>query len=129
QVATISHISPLLSEITSQDLDKLSVNYNANYKEVTDNSLSNKENNLNGDNFEYFENKQYRILLNAYPKKSFSKKPSKKSTDNKSQTIDLNDLQPGDQLLMTSTKDVGNYVSIFIKIGQGKLPQSSKQKQ
>lgn len=72
QVATISHISPLLSEITSQDLDKLSVNYNANYKEVTDNSLSNKENNLNGDNFAYFENKQYRILLNAYPKKSFS---------------------------------------------------------
>ncbi|WP_201588910.1 ComEC/Rec2 family competence protein [Psychrobacter pulmonis] len=108
QVATISHISPLLSEITSQDLDKLSVNYNANYKEVTDNSLSNKENNLNGDNFEYFENKQYRILLNAYPKKSYSKKslpkkPSKKGTDNKSQTIDLNHLQPGDQLLMTLT--------------------------
>ena len=94
QVATISHISPLLSEITSQDLDKLSVNYNNNYKEVTDNSLSNKEDNLNGDNF---ENKQYRILLNAYPKKSYSKnsllkKPSKKGTENKSQTIELNHL-------------------------------------
>ncbi|PKG86929.1 competence protein ComEC [Psychrobacter sp. Sarcosine-02u-2] len=106
QVATISHISPLLSELTSQGLDKLSVNYNANYREDVNNSLSNKENNLNGDNFEYFENKQYRILLNAYPKKSFSKKPlpkkpSKKGTENKSQTIELNHLQPGDQLLMT----------------------------
>lgn len=108
QVATISHISPLLSELTSQGLDKLSVNYNANYREDVNNSLSNKENNLNGDNFEYFENKQYRILLNAYPKKSFSKKPlpkkpSKKGTENKSQTIELNHLQPGDQLLMTLT--------------------------
>lgn len=109
QVATISHIWPLLSELTSQDLDKLSANYNANYREDVNNSLSifneknHDSNESNSEDSTAFENRKYRVLLNAYPKKSFSKKSSKKSTDNKSETINLNELQPSDQLLMTLT--------------------------
>lgn len=114
QVAIISHLSPLLSELTSQDLDKLSANYRTSYREDVNNSLSifnennHDSNEANSEDSTAFENRKYRVLLNAYPKKSFSKKPLpkkpfKKSTDNKSQTIDLNDLQPGDQLLMTLT--------------------------
>ena len=109
QVATISQISPLLSELTAQDLDKLTAQYAANYREALDNSLSNNrenKNDLSGDSaktFVGFEKTEYRVLLNAYPKKPKPKKPSKKSTEKKSQTIDLNQLQPGDQLLMTLT--------------------------
>jgi len=116
QVATISQISPLLSELTAQDLDNLTANYAANYKETLNNSLSsNKEtkDNLSHDNsedFESFERIEYRVLLNAYPKKPTYKKPSKKystkqakNPSKQSQTIDLNHLQPGDQLLMTLT--------------------------
>lgn len=114
QVATISQISPLLSELTAQDLDSLTADYAANYREGLNNSLSkNSEHtaNLNHDNsedFESFERAEYRVLLNAYPKKPTPKKPSKKystkqaeNPSKQSQTIDLNHLQPGDQLLMT----------------------------
>ncbi len=116
QVATISQISPLLSELTAQDLDNLTANYAVNYKETLNNSLSsNKEtkDNLNHDNsedFESFEIAEYRVLLNAYPKKPKPKKPSKKYSTKQAknpfkqtQIIDLNHLQPGDQLLMTLT--------------------------
>ena len=116
QVATISQISPLLSELTAQDLDNLTADYAANYREGLNNSLSsNKEtkDNLSHDNsedFESFERAEYRILLNAYPKKPTYKKPSKKYSTKQaknpfkqSQIIDLNHLQPGDQLLMTLT--------------------------
>ena len=116
QVATISQISPLLSELTAQDLDNLTANYAVNYKEGLNNSLSkNSEHtaNLNHDNyedFESFERTEYRVLLNAYQKKPKPKKPSKKYSTKQaknpfkqSQTIDLNHLQPGDQLLMTLT--------------------------
>ena len=116
QVATISQISPLLSELTAQDLDNLTANYAANYREGWNNSLSrNSEHtaNLNHDNsedFESFERTEYRVLLNAYPKKPTPKKPSKKystkqaeNPSKQSQTIDLNHLQPGDKLLMTLT--------------------------
>lgn len=116
QVATISQISPLLSELTAQDLDNLTANYAANYREGLNNSLSrNSEHtaNLNHDNsedFESFERTEYRVLLNAYPKKPTPKKPSKKystkqaeNPSKQSQTIDLNHLQPGDKLLMTLT--------------------------
>ncbi|WP_227692328.1 ComEC/Rec2 family competence protein [Psychrobacter immobilis] len=116
QVATISQISPLLSELTAQDLDNLTANYAVNYKEGLNNSLSKNSEytaNLNHDNsedFESFERAEYRVLLNAYPKKPKLKKPSKKystkqakNPSKQSQTIDLNHLQPGDQLLMTLT--------------------------
>ena len=109
QVATISQISPLLSELTAQNLDNLTANYAANYREGLNNSLSkNKEtkDDLSGDNaenFAGFDKTEYRVLLNAYPKKPKPKKPSKKSNDKQSQTIDLNHLQPSDQLLMTLT--------------------------
>ena len=116
QVATISQISPLLSELTAQDLDKLTVQYAANYREALDNSLSNNRENkddLSGDNaetFAGFDKTEYRVLLNAYPKKPKPKKPSKKyskkqakNSSKQSQTIDLNQLQPGDQLLTTLT--------------------------
>ncbi len=116
QVATISQISPLLSELTAQDLDNLTANYAANYREGLNNSLSKDSEytaNLNHDNsedFESFERAEYRVLLNAYPKKPTYKKPSKKystkqaeNPSKQSQTIDLNHLQPGDQLLMTLT--------------------------
>ena len=116
QVATISQISPLLSELTAQDLDNLTANYTANYKEGLNNSLSsNKEtkDNLSHDSsedFESFERAEYRVLLNAYPKKPKPKKPSKKystkqakNLSKQTQIIDLNHLQPGDQLLMTLT--------------------------
>ncbi len=119
QVATISQISPLLSELTAQDLDNLTANYAANYREGLNNSLSKDSEhtaNLNHDNsedFESFEKAEYRVLLNAYPKKPYkesrrklSKKAAEKQAKNpfkQSQTIDLNHLQPGDQLLMTLT--------------------------
>ena len=116
QVATISQISPLLSELTAQDLDNLTADYAANYREGLNNSLSsNKEtkDNLSHDNsedFESFERTEYRVLLNAYPKKPKPKKPSKKYSTKQAkqsfkqtQIIDLNHLQPGDQLLMTLT--------------------------
>ena len=119
QVATISQISPLLSELTAQDLDNLTADYAANYKEGLNNSLSKDSEhtaNLNHDNsedFESFERTEYRVLLNAYPKKPYKesrKKLSKKATEKQAkqsfkqtQITDLNHLQPGDQLLMTLT--------------------------
>ena len=116
QVATISQISPLLSELTAQDLDNLTADYAANYKEGLNDSLSKDSEhtaNLNHDNsedFESFERAEYRVLLNAYPKKPKPKKPSKKYSTKQakksfkqSQTIDLNHLQPGNKLLMTLT--------------------------
>lgn len=116
QVATISQISPLLSELTAQGLDNLTANYAASYREGLNNSLSKDSEhtaNLNHDNsedFESFERTEYRVLLNAYPKKPKPKKPSKKYSTKQAkqsfeqtQIIDLNHLQPGDQLLMTLT--------------------------
>ena len=121
QVANISQISPLLSELTAQDLDKLMRNYATNYyKEGLSNSLSNSnddvsqndvsqndvsQNDVSEDDSESFEGVQYRILLNAYPKKPYkqSRKKLSKKQSKQAQTIDLNQLQPGDQLLMTLT--------------------------
>lgn len=107
QVVNISQISPLLSELTAQDLDELMLNYATNNKEGLSNSLSNSndnlsQNNLSEDNSESFEGVQYRILLNAYPQKPSRKKLSKKQSK-QAQIIDLNHLQPGDKLFMTLT--------------------------
>ncbi len=106
QVAIISHISPLVSEMTTRELDEATVNHiNSDY-----NSLSNKK--LYGDdlnngslNSDKEKNVKYRVLLNAYPKIS-SKKPSKKASkasDKGTPSAAVNDLQPGDQLFMTLT--------------------------
>ncbi|AAZ18638.1 possible competence protein, ComEC [Psychrobacter arcticus 273-4] len=115
QVATISQISPLVSELTAQDLDKVATEY---WAEIN--------NSLSSNNVKYeFSNSQsshqdtlaesavqgnvYRVLLNAYPKKpakqsskTGSKKKSEKS-EKQNQIADLNHLQPGDRLFMTLT--------------------------
>ena len=77
QVATLSRLSPLVSELTAHDL-------NAATFEYIDNSLS-KINNSNKRPY------QYRVLLNAYPKKA----------DDDANLASLNHLQPNDGLLMT----------------------------
>ena len=101
QVATISQISPLVSDMTMQDLDKVAAEYGIKLS----NSLSNNKNTSG--------TKEYRVLLNAYPKipakqpsntssnKSTKKKFRKKAKQN--QITDLNHLQPGDTLFMTLT--------------------------
>lgn len=129
QVATISQISPLVSELTMQDLDKVAAEYGAG----VNNSLSNSDieyralhfQSLNQDNSNknnLSENRsdknsiqasEYRVLLNAYPKKpakQLAKSSSEKSTKRKSkkaakqnQITDLNHLQPGDTLFMIVT--------------------------
>lgn len=111
QVAIISHITPLVSKLTVQDLD----NIKGSYLEDDKNSLSNI--NLNNKNSHTKklnttaltnnnnQNIQYRILLNAYPKhslKPLSKSASQTSSDN-SEFTGLNHLQPGDQLFMSLT--------------------------
>ncbi|KAA0915977.1 ComEC/Rec2 family competence protein [Psychrobacter sp. ANT_WB68] len=110
QVANISQISPLLSELTAQDLDELMRNYATNNREGLSNSLSNSnddlsQNDLREDDSESLEGVQYRILLNAYPKKPYkqSRKKLSKKLSKQAQIIDLNHLQPGDKLFMTLT--------------------------
>lgn len=87
QVAIIKHISPLVAELTAQELDDATVDYIENIN----NSLSSNAGN----------NIKYRVLLNAYPKdlsKKSSKKPSKETP-----IATVNDLQPGTQLFMILT--------------------------
>ena len=119
QVATISQISPLVSEMTMQDLDKVAAEYGVGlnnslsnnyikYQSLHSQSLSQKSSNENNTQVN-----EYRVLLNAYPKKpvkQLSKSSSKKSVKRKSkkaakqeQITDLNHLQPGDKLYMTLT--------------------------
>ena len=114
QVATINHISPLVSELTPQELNTIS----ARFLEHDENSLSSHLNNSSYiDNSSYLNNSshlrnenspnqnlgkadasdtEHRILLNAYPKQ-----PTSRNSDNNSPYTSLNRLQPGDQLLMT----------------------------
>ena len=111
QVANISQISPLLSELTAHDLDELMRNYATNYyKEGLSNSLSNSnddlsQNDVSKDDSESFEGVEYRILLNAYPKKPYKQSSNElsKKQSKQAQIIDLNHLQPGDKLFMTLT--------------------------
>ncbi|MDN3452757.1 MULTISPECIES: ComEC/Rec2 family competence protein [unclassified Psychrobacter] len=89
QVAVVTHISPLVAELTPQDLAITT----ANYLEIDKNSLSENYNNRSDtDNISDIKHEhEHRILLNAYPKKS--------ANDN--QLSSLNHLQPGDELFMS----------------------------
>ncbi|WP_227677669.1 ComEC/Rec2 family competence protein [Psychrobacter frigidicola] len=80
QVALLRSISPLVSDLTAQDLNVATDKYVA---AQTQTSLVKNKN----------EDKQYRILLNAYPKHN----------KNDTKLTGLNNLKPGDQLLMTLT--------------------------
>lgn len=107
QVATISHISPLVSELTTQDLDKMTIedlenNQNSLSNNLSPNKHSEKNNRLNKSNS---HSSTYRVLLNAYPKPS-SKPSSKISSKNPSDNnplASLNHLQPGAQVFMSLT--------------------------
>lgn len=95
QVAIISDISPLVSALAVEDLDGMTSNFLKDDK----NSLSNNKLYKNNSNKNNSKDITYRVLLNAYPKKS-SKQSSKKNLDNN--PFDrLNYLQPGDQLFMS----------------------------
>ncbi len=76
QVATISYIAPLVTELSAKDLDRLTLEQVQKSSEA----YSNRSPLL-----------KHRILLNAYPKK-----PTKSSN-----LESLNTLQPGDQVLMS----------------------------
>ena len=97
QVAILSHISPLVSQLTSEDLDRSKANYIASINNGLSNSnagLYSDEPNLPkalGQQSQQSDSDlSYRILLNAYPKKS----------SDTSLMRDLNTLKPGDQLFM-----------------------------
>ena len=94
QVAIVSQVSPLVSQLTSKDLDQSKAAYLASIN----NSLSDTHTGLYPDEpnipkalgDQSDKDLSYRILLNAYPKKS----------SNPSLMNDLNTLKPGDQLFM-----------------------------
>nr|WP_275691794.1 ComEC/Rec2 family competence protein [Psychrobacter glaciei] len=88
QVATVSHISPLISELTAQELDSAKVNYFTSMENSLSNNFFNDTSNESSDS-----NIEYRVLLNAYPKKG----------SKSAQVADLNQLRPGNQLFMTLT--------------------------
>ena len=92
QVATIKHLLPLVSALTTQDLN----NATTNYIENINNSLS-----INNSNNNSNRKTKYRILLNAYPKKSSTVSTKQPFKNLPIETV--NDLQPGDQLFMTLT--------------------------
>lgn len=94
QVATISHISPLVSELSAQELNNQAAKYVADNK----NSLS-KNNPYDDINKANGIESKHRVLLSAYPK---PKHPTKNKLDSSNLTS-LNDLQPGDQLWMSLT--------------------------
>ncbi|MEN6668871.1 ComEC/Rec2 family competence protein [Psychrobacter sp. B38] len=95
QVVTISQISPLVAELTDQDLDNRADSGLTSHK----NSLSKISTNDNGLGKNH--NDTYRVLLSAYPK-SYSKSSSNKPS-NDEQLTGLNHLRPGDQRYMSLT--------------------------
>lgn len=104
QVAVVNHIAPLVSELTSQDLDNITVGFLSGRKNSLSKYTLNNDTSYRGNSDsssksdESSKDIEYRILLNAYPKKSLSKT----SSDNQ-QFANLNHLQPGDQLFMSLT--------------------------
>ncbi|MDX2373155.1 ComEC/Rec2 family competence protein [Psychrobacter sp. PP-21] len=83
QVAVLTNVTPLITELTPQDLANSTRDY------IAKNSLSN--NNTNSSNQDNDSNVTYRALLNSYPKSA--------STD--ATLSNLNNLQPGDTLFMS----------------------------
>ncbi|WP_367109306.1 ComEC/Rec2 family competence protein [uncultured Psychrobacter sp.] len=79
QVATLQVVSPLVSEMSGEDLDKIVTDYN------------DKLNVLNAVHSDKTASIEYQVLLNAYPKAADDNLES------------LNTLQPGAQLLLTAT--------------------------
>ncbi|SJN20580.1 ComEC/Rec2 family competence protein [Psychrobacter sp. JB385] len=95
QVAIISQISPLVADLSTQDLNKITDKYVIDNK----NSLSNNTSTHNPAHEYSSKNATYRILLNAYPKNPSKSSLGKPSND--SQLTRLNHLKPGDQLFMS----------------------------
>ena len=95
QVAIISQLSPLVNDLSAQDLDKITDRYVVNNK----NSLSDSNSPYNPAHKYSSENATYRILLSAYPKNPSKSSLGKPSND--SQLTRLNHLKPGDQLFMS----------------------------
>ena len=98
QVAQLRSITPLITNMTAQDLNKATADY------LKSDALKAQSQNERIDN--NIDDIHYRILLNAYP-----------SNNQKAPKLDaLNNLKPGDQLLMsltlaplkTSQQDVNN---------------------
>ncbi|KAF0567466.1 DNA internalization-related competence protein ComEC/Rec2 [Psychrobacter nivimaris] len=85
QVAVITNITPLVAELTPQEL----ATKTSDYLDANKNSLSTNYD-INS-NEVHIKVNEHRILLNAYPKKSA----------NDSQFVALNDLQPGDEIFMS----------------------------
>ena len=85
QVAVLHSVSPLVSNVTAQDLDKATTDYLQSDKVNTHSQANQAEDKA--------KNTTYRILLTAYP-----------NYNKKSETLNaLNNLQPGDQVLMSLT--------------------------
>lgn len=98
QVAQLRYITPLVSNMSAQDLDKVT----ADYLKSDVFKMQSQNERMDNDSDE----PHYRILLNAYP-----------SNHKKAPKLDaLNNLKPGDQLLMsltlaplkTSQQDINN---------------------
>ena len=87
QVAVITDITPLVAELTPQEL----ATKTSDYLDVNRNSLSNNYNTNSNSNEVSIAVSEHRILLNAYPRKS--------ANDN--QLTSLNNLQPGDEIFMS----------------------------
>ncbi|MEL0619764.1 ComEC/Rec2 family competence protein [Psychrobacter proteolyticus] len=85
QVAVITNITPLVAELTPQEL----ATKTSNYLKVDKNSLSSSY--YVNSNEVSLKVSEHRVLLNAYPKKAA----------NDSQFAALNDLQPGDEIFMS----------------------------
>lgn len=85
QVAVVTHLMPLVTELTPQDL----ANSTRNYSKEENNSLSKSYSESSDKNLN--NHIEYRVLLNAYPK----------NTSNNDSFSNLNDLQPGDELFMS----------------------------
>ncbi|MDN5565377.1 MAG: ComEC/Rec2 family competence protein [Psychrobacter sp.] len=95
QVATISYIAPLVTELSAQDLDRLTfeqvlADSDQNNNDQNSNGQSNNSQDSNSQN-NTASRPKHRILLSAYPKKSTTY----------SNLDALNTLQPGDQVLMS----------------------------
>lgn len=91
QVATISNISPLVSELSDQDLTDITLKHTDSSNSLSSDFIYDDFD----DSADSDSHLNYRVLLNAYPSKvsQDSVKPSRFSS--------LNQLQPGDQLWMS----------------------------